>query len=182
MSSQKHIQNVVLVALFAALTFVGTNILIPLPTGAFVHLGNAVLLLSVLLLGYFKGSLAGGLGFFIFDLVSGYATEAPYFILESFIVGGAATLAFLAFKRRPTKIWQLIAIGVATGIAKIIMTQIKNTITLLIMGSDFSVAFFGAAAKLPATLINVVLTIVIVAIVFFPLRKAMQATFHNQPL
>jgi len=41
------IESVVFVGLFAALTVIGTMIKIPLPTGAFVHMGNAVLLLSV---------------------------------------------------------------------------------------------------------------------------------------
>ena len=54
-----RIRSIVFVALFTALTVIGTMIKIPLPTGAFVHLGNAVLLLAVLLLGYVKGSLLG---------------------------------------------------------------------------------------------------------------------------
>ncbi|KFN89598.1 putative membrane protein [Tetragenococcus muriaticus PMC-11-5] len=94
-----------MVALFTALTVIGTMIKIPLPTGAFVHLGNAVLLLSVLLLGYVKGSLAGGLGFAIFDILNGYAAEAPYFIVESFIVGAVAYGLFLVYRKNPTRIW-----------------------------------------------------------------------------
>lgn len=180
MQKDTKIQNIVLVALFTALTVIGTYIKIPLPTGAFVHLGNAVLLLSVLLLGYVKGSLAGGLGFFIFDLMNGYATEAPYFILESFIVGAAAYGAFVLFKKHPTKLYQIIVIGIVTGIAKVIMTQIKNTVMNLIAGADFGPAFVGAAAKLPATLINVTLTVVIVAVVYFPLRSAMKRTFRKE--
>lgn len=93
------IESVVFVGLFAALTVIGTMIKIPLPTGAFVHMGNAVLLLSVLLLGYLRGSLAGGFGFAIFDLLNGYATEAPYFILESFIVGAAAYGMYCLYKK-----------------------------------------------------------------------------------
>lgn len=180
MKKNISVQSIVLVALFCALTVIGTTIKIPLPTGAFVHLGNAVLLLSVLLLGYFKGSLAGGLGFFIFDMMNGYATEAPYFILESFIVGGAAYLAFRLFKKNPTHIWQVLVIGGITGVAKIIMTQIKNTVMNLIAGADFAPAFAGAFAKLPATLINVSLTLVIVAIVYFPLKAAMERTFRKR--
>jgi uncharacterized membrane protein len=49
MKSNKRIQNLVLIALFAALTLMGTMIKIPLPTGAFLHFGNAVVLLAVLL-------------------------------------------------------------------------------------------------------------------------------------
>lgn len=63
MNSDKRIQNLVLVALFAALTLMGTMIKIPLPTGAFIHFGNSVVLLAVLLVGYWQGALAGGIGF-----------------------------------------------------------------------------------------------------------------------
>ncbi len=52
--SNKRIQNLVLIALFAALTLMGTMIKIPLPTGAFLHFGNAVVLLAVLLIGYWQ--------------------------------------------------------------------------------------------------------------------------------
>lgn len=133
-----------------------------------------MLLLAILLLGYFKGALAGGLGFAIFDLLNGYATEAPYFILESFIVGLFAIFAIRLFKNHPTKIWQIIVIGIFTGIGKIIMTQVKNTIVLLIAGSNLSNAFIAASIKLPATLINVVSTIIIVSILYFPLKKLNQ--------
>ena len=172
MKQTKSIQAITLTALFAALTFIGTTIKIPLPTGAFVHLGNAMLLLAILLLGYFKGALAGGVGFAIFDLLNGYATEAPYFILESFIVGLFAVFAIRLFKNNPTKIWQIIVIGIFTGIG--IMTQIKNTVVLLIAGSNLSNAFIAASIKLPATLINVVSTIIIVSILYFPLKKLNQ--------
>lgn len=95
MTKQHSTTSIVLIGLFTALTVLGTMLKIPLPTGAFVHLGNTVLLLAVLLIGYKKGALAGGLGFAIFDLLNGFAAEAPYFILESFIVGGAAALMIL---------------------------------------------------------------------------------------
>jgi hypothetical protein len=50
----------------------------------------------------------------------------------------------------------------------------------LIAGADFGPAFVGAAAKLPATLINVTLTVLIVAVVYFPLRSAMKRTFRRE--
>lgn len=176
MKNRTSVQGIVLVALFTALTVIGTTLKIPLPTGAFVHLGNAVLLLAVLLLGYFKGSSAGGLGFFIFDLLNGYATEAPYFILESFIVGAAAYAALLIFKKKPTALWQIVVIGFVTGLAKICMTQLKNTVMLTIAGADIQTAFISAMAKLPATFVNITITIVVVAFLYFPLKKALAAT------
>ena len=177
MKKQPSIQSLVQIALFAALTMIGTTIRIPFP-GAFVHLGNAVLLLAVLLIGY-KGALAAGLGFAIFDSFSGYITEAPYFLIESLIVGGVAYLLFAAIKKKPTAIWQLLIIGAGTGAAKIVMTQLKNTGMNFFMGADWSVAFTGALTKLPATLINVCITMVIVSLAYFPLKKGMDAIFHT---
>lgn len=173
---KNNIQSVVFVALFAALTVIGTMIKIPLPTGAFVHLGNAVLLLSVLFLGYFKGSLAGGIGFAIFDIMNGYVTEAPYFVIESFVVGAAAYGCFLLFKKQPTEIWQILVIAAGTGVAKLIMTQIKNTIMQLLLGMDFAPAVTAAATRLPATIINVCLTGLLVSFLYFPLKKALERT------
>ncbi|GGC82670.1 ECF transporter S component [Enterococcus wangshanyuanii] len=180
MTKQRSTTSIVFIGLFTALTILGTMLKIPLPTGAFVHLGNAVLLLAVLLIGYKRGALAGGLGFAIFDLLNGFAAEAPYFILESFIVGGAAALMILFFHRRLDAIWKIIVIASVTGIAKIIMTQLKNTVMGLMAGADFKVAFASALSKLPATLVNVATTIIIVSLVYFPLKKAMSVIFSKQ--
>lgn len=182
MKSNKRIQNLVLIALFAALTLMGTMIKIPLPTGAFLHFGNAVVLLAVLLIGYWQGALAGGIGFFIFDILNGFAAEAPYFLVESFIVGAAAYLAFSFFKRKPTRIRQIIIIGICAGIAKFIMSVIKATVMSMIAGAQLKPAFFAALATMPATVINIFSTILIVTLVYFPLRHAMQIIFHNQPV
>lgn len=171
--------SIILVALFAALTLLGTMIKIPLPTGAFVHLGNAVFLLSVLLIGYKKGALAGGLGFALFDLLNGYAMEAPYFILECFIVGGAAALMIRFFKNNINTVGKLIAVAIATGIAKIIMTQLKNTVVNLMAGATLPVAFGGALATLLATVINVAITIIVVTLIYFPLKKAFDSITAN---
>lgn len=174
MTRTSSIKSVLFVAMFAAMTVIGTMIKIPMPTGAFVHLGNAVLLLAVLLLGYKKGSLAGGLGFLLFDLLNGYPTEAPYFFFESFIVGGFAFVGFLLFKKHPTKVWQLLVIGGLTGIGKLLMTQTKNTVMLYVLGSDWSAAFTGALIKLPASVINVLSTMIIVSVLYFPLKNIFQ--------
>ncbi len=181
MTNDKKIQNLVLIALFAALTLIGTMIKIPLPTGAFIHFGNAVVLLAVLLVGYWQGALAGDIGFFTFDILNGFAAEAPYFLVESFVVGAAAYGAFLIFKRKPTRIFQIIVIGICAGIAKFVMSVIKTTVMGMIAGAQLKPAFFAALATMPATVINIFSTILIVSLIFFPLRRAMQLIFHNQP-
>lgn len=179
MTKKNSTLSIVLIALFAALTTLGTMLKIPVPTGGFVHLGNAVLLLAVLLIGYRRGALAGGIGFAIFDIMNGFAAEAPYFILESFIVGGAAALMIRFYHQKINSMGKLISVAVVTGITKIIMTQIKNTIIGLIGGANLSIAFIAALKSLPATLVNAVTTIIIVSLVYFPLKKAMSVTFSR---
>lgn len=180
MHTKNSTTSIVLVGLFAALTVLGTMIKIPMPTGTFVHLGNSVLLLAVLLIGYKRGALAGGLGFAIFDVLNGFAAEAPYFIVESFIVGAAAALTILFFKQTIDTVWKVIIVASVTGIAKILMTQLKNTVMGLLAGADLNVAFASALSKLPATFINVATTIVIVTLVYFPLKRAMDIIFARQ--
>lgn len=172
--------SIVLIALFAALTILGTMIKIPLPTGAFAHLGNAVLLLAVLLIGYPKGALAGGLGFAIFDLMNGFAAEAPYFLIESFIVGGAAALVIAAFHNNIDSLKKLLTVAVAAGVTKIIMTQLKNTALAMIAGSNFNLAFSSAFSMLLATVLNVITTLLIVSFAYFPLKRAMRTIFREQ--
>lgn len=179
MTKKNSTLSIVLVALFAALTTLGTMLKIPVPTGGFVHLGNAVLLLAVLLIGYKRGALAGGIGFAIFDLMNGFAAEAPYFIFESFIVGGAAALMIRFFHHNINTMGKLISVAVVTGITKIIMTQLKNTAMGLIGGSNLSIAFVAALKTLPATLVNATTTIIIVCLVYFPLKKAMSVIFSR---
>lgn len=180
MTKNNSTRSVILVGLFAALTILGTMIKIPMPTGDFIHLGNSVVLLAVLLLGYKKGALAGGVGFAIFDLLNGFAAEAPYFLIESFVVGGAATLAVMAFHRKLDSVWKITVVAICAGITKLLMTQTKNTLFNLAAGADFQAAFFGAFAKIPATAINVIGTIIIVSLAYFPLKKAMDVTFNKQ--
>ena len=169
--------DIVLMALFATLTVIATSFIrIPLPAaiGApFIHFGNTVVLLSILLLGFKKGSLAGGVGFAIFDILNGFAPEAPYFLVESFVVGAAATLALTVFKKNPTKIYQVTFVAVMASLAKIIMSYAKLVVTLMIAGSSFQPALVAAATSMPATLINTVSTIIATSLLYFPLKKIM---------
>lgn len=71
-------------ALFAALTFVATFVItIPTPTMGFVHLGDAFVLLSGIMLGPIWGGLAAGIGSMLADLVLGYTISAiPSFAIK----------------------------------------------------------------------------------------------------
>lgn len=179
------IRDLVLVALFAALTVIATSIRVPMPAAIgnpFVHLGNSVLLLAVLLLGYKKGAAAGGIGFAIFDILNGYALEAPYFIFESFLVGGAAILAFHALIKNDKPSMRIVGVGLAAGIVKLVLTFLKNTVVAFLAGNSFSQAPFVAITALPTSFVNVVTTIVVVSLLYYPLNYAFQAVNKHTSL
>lgn len=166
--------DIVLVAFFAALTIIGTMIRIPLPSALgtpFIHLGNSVLLLAVLLLGYKKGALAGGMGFAIFDFLNGFPLEAPYFFVESFIVGGVAAFTFQSLRKTVVNDWIVIPTAIMAGIAKLVMTFLKNTVMAWFMTGNLNVSLVSASSTLPATIINVLSTVVIVSLLYPSLKK-----------
>lgn len=88
----QHTQKIVITSLMMGLIIVCTmfvRIPIPLTTG-YVHLGDAMIFLSVLLLGWRYGAIAAAFGSTLGDLLSGFAMWAPW----TFVVkGGMAIIA-----------------------------------------------------------------------------------------
>ena len=99
---KKTLLRLVLTALFSALCFIGVLIRVPLPTGAFVHLGNMICILAALLIGGVYGGLAGSLGMGLFDLTHGYlgAGLLRTFILKFFMGLIAGLLFRLILKKK----------------------------------------------------------------------------------
>lgn len=85
--------RLVLTALMTCLVLVATmSIRIPSPfTQGYVHLGDSMIFLSVLLLGRNGGTVAAGLGSGLADLLGGYGMYAPWTLLikglMAFIMG-----------------------------------------------------------------------------------------------
>lgn len=177
MTSRNSTRNLVFIALFATLTIIGTSIRVPMPAtigNPFVHLGNTVVLLAILLLGFTKGSLAGGIGFFLFDIFNGFAVEAPYFFIECFVVGAATCLVWKLFKYHDHPFYKLFLPILAGCVAKIIITYLKNLVEAMIMGSSFSVAAAASVSTLFPSLINVITTMILVSILYYPLKKLLR--------
>ncbi|MDO5303408.1 MAG: ECF transporter S component [Clostridia bacterium] len=87
-NSRSATQQLVITALFVALTFVATmfiNIRLPLMgNGGLIHLGNVPLFLAAMIYGRKTGALAGAFGMGMFDLISGWTAWAPF----TFIIVG----------------------------------------------------------------------------------------------
>ena len=75
----KQTQKMVLAALFAAFCCVATMVIKFTPPGTlgYIHLGDALVLLSGIVLGPIYGGLAAGIGSMMADILSGYAMWAP---------------------------------------------------------------------------------------------------------
>lgn len=71
--SRINIKDLVLTSMLIALVFVATYF-IQVPTsinGGLVHTGNVALFMSAIVFGKKKGAIAGGIGMFLFDILSG---------------------------------------------------------------------------------------------------------------
>lgn len=87
-NTNSGIRKLVFTALVMAMILVATSLFrIPVPmTQGYVHLGDAVIFLGVLLLGKRNGALAAGLGSAMGDVLGGYAFFAPCTFIVKFLM------------------------------------------------------------------------------------------------
>ena len=172
-------RKVVLTALLAALTFVGSWLRITLPlsigdTTSF-HLGNIMCALSGLLLGPWYGGLAAGIGSALFDLTD------PRFISDiwiTFLTKGAYGLAagFVARSGKNPLTHARAAAATAAGAvvyAALYLAKSYFVTGLLERGLTPEGALLLVIGKLPATIFNAVVAIVFAPILALAIRKAL---------
>ena len=83
-------REMVLMGLMIALIYLAGSIIKVPSVGGFVHIGDCMVFLSVIVLGKKKGSIASGLGMLLVDILGGYYFWAPFTLL---IKGGMAYIA-----------------------------------------------------------------------------------------
>ena len=93
-----NLKKHVITALFAALTFAATMaVRIPTPgTNGYIHPGDALVILSGVILGPSNGFLAAGIGSALADLLGGYFVYVPITFLIKGIVALSCGLIFPA--------------------------------------------------------------------------------------
>ena len=101
MTSEEKTGKLVLTALMTCLVLLATYMIrIPSPfTQGYVHLGDTMIFLSVLVLGKKGGAAAAGLGSGLCDLLGGYAAYAPW----TFIIKGLMGFIMVVFIERALK-------------------------------------------------------------------------------
>lgn len=154
-----NLKKLILAALFAALSCVATmSIRIPTPgTSGYLHPGDAIVILSGVILGPVWGFLAGGIGSALSDLIGGYFIYVPITFVIKGLVALAAGLLYQKVGKNQKSRYIAVILG---GVADII----------LVAGGYFVCEFFiygaGAAASIPANIIQGVGGLVISCILY----------------
>ena len=100
----KKTKKLVLAAMFCAFCCIGTMIHIPAgPTLGYVHLGDAFVLLSGVLLGPVTGGLSAAIGSSLADLVNGYAIWIPGTFVTKGFSAVICSLLFCSLKKMSSK-------------------------------------------------------------------------------
>ena len=168
-----NLKKMITAALFTALACVATmSIRIPTPgTNGYIHPGDAIVILSGVMLGPAWGLLAAGIGSAMADLIGGYVLYVPITFVIKGAVAFAAGALYKKLGRTPKSCYVAVILG---GIADIV----------LVAGGYFLCenALYGiaAAASIPANVIQGASGLAI-SIVLYPvllkvpdLRKAVQ--------
>lgn len=154
-----NLKKLILAALFAALSCVATmSIRIPTPgTSGYIHPGDAIVILSGVILGPVWGFLAGGIGSALSDLIGGYFIYVPITFVIKGLVALAAGLLYQKVGKNQKSRYIAVILG---GVADII----------LVAGGYFVCEFLiygaGAAASIPANIIQGVGGLVISCILY----------------
>ena len=98
--------KIVLTGITMGLVMVATMIIrIPVPfTQGYVHLGDAMIFLGVLVLGRNYGAVAAGVGSALADLLSGYAYYAPWTFVVKFLMAFVVGLALEHMEKKGQKV------------------------------------------------------------------------------
>lgn len=132
--------------MMAALTCAATMVIrIPTPgTGGYIHPGDALVVLSGVLLGPLGGFLAGGLGSAMADLAAGYTLYAPF----TLVIKGLIALAAAVLYRKTPGGHRTMGVALGGVADAILVTGGYFLCDSLLYGTG------GALASVPANLIQ----------------------------
>ena len=174
-------KKIVMTALMAALTCVGSTARIVIPvdiggTTAF-HLGNIFCALSGILLGPWLGGLAAGFGSLIYDVIfyPAYISECWITFLTKGAYGLAAGLVICAGWKDFGYVKAVLAtVAGAATYAALYLAKTYFYSGLLVKGLTPDAALLSVSAKIPATIFNAVVAIIFAPILATAIQKALK--------
>ena len=178
MNQKISTKRIAMAGLLAALTAVGSAIRITVPADlvgtSSIHLGNIFCALSGVLLGPGLGGLAAGLGSAIYDMTN------PLYISEcwlTFLMKGAYALAAgLVFKYLPLKEYLRDLLATTAGAVTYALLYLGKSFlkAMVVSGLTADAALIAAGAKLPATIFNMAVAMVVAPVLAKAIRKALE--------
>ncbi len=158
------LKKIVMAALFAALACAATmSIRIPTPgTGGYIHPGDAIVILSGVVLGPVWGLLAGGIGSALADLLGGYLTYVPITFVIKGLVALTAGLIYQKIGKTKKSRYTAVVLG---GIVDIVFVAGGYFLSEAMMYG------MAAAASIPANIIQGISGLII-SIVLYPVLIA----------
>lgn len=155
------IQEIGIIGIFTALTFLFTmiNVKLPFGQGGLIHLGNIPLFLGASLFGKRAGSIIGGVGMALFDLLNGWVAWAPF----TFVIVGLMGFTVGAITSKKKTMFQ---ISIAILIALIIKV-IGYYITEVILYHNW----ISPATSILGNIMQVVVAGILVFLIITPVKK-----------
>ncbi|WP_192944732.1 ECF transporter S component [Ligilactobacillus agilis] len=177
-TNQNSLRAIVLTGLFAAIIYIGVWVLrIPIPAMVgrpFIHFGNTLTAVAILTLGLRNGMLAGIIGLGGFDILNGYAATSWLTMLEVVIVALVISGLFKAFNYQDSR-RNIIILAIGAGVTKIFTSYCTSIVEALMAGTVFKVALVASFFSLPATVINSISTAICTPLLYFFLKRILQA-------
>lgn len=176
-SSSSDILSLIQVGLMAALAYVATSMIaIPVGNGAVLHLGDAVVFLSAILLGKKKGAIASAIGMTLFDALSLYAIWAPFTLVikgvMAYIAGAIAFRKGYEGKNFINNLFAFIVAGIFMIVGYFIAGGVLNRFAY---GAPNMLAAFALALKdVSFNGLQVLAGIVIALPLTLPLKKVLK--------
>lgn len=165
---RSSLHRLVFVALCAALIFVATYaVKIPTPMRGYIHIGDAMLLLTVFILGAWYGWPAAAIGAGLADLIGGYFEYVPATALDKALTAVVAGVIFWAIKGRSQKIWRTLLACVTAGVVG------ELVMAMGYFAYDFWVFKYGwaAAADIPFNLVQGGVAVVLSTALYMALSR-----------
>ena len=175
MGSNQSTFKTLQIGVYAALIIIAiTFIRIPMPSAisnSFVHPGNALVILAVLLMGFKRGCLAACLGLFIFDFMNGYIAVVHFTVLENLCVLVVTYLIYKYMMKKNDSLTNIILIAVIGALVKVIVIFIKFLVQQLLLKASFKAAIAVALTGMPASLFTAGVTAILVPVLYFPMKN-----------
>lgn len=168
--------NIALTGLMGALVLVGTYLNIPIPVlgdRTMIGLGNVFCILSGLMLGPVYGGAAAGIGSFIFDLIGGWASSAPFTLVFKFIMAFVCGVIAYGGDKTAKSVKRLIAAAVSGSLTYSFLYITKSYMEAALLGNAAQAIQTIVITKGSVSLTNAVIADVIAIPLFIAIRKAL---------